>query len=172
LRDRFSMIPKIGEKMTELGKSYGSDRNAKMELIRVQGLLQTGIQEYSTMFVEADAQTGEIISAMKTVDRQIAYIRRMRDDLHFLIMQWDSHINDLDKWRGRRTPETDKVLSNLYRFLAPRFTAGRSLLRRRVEAKAQPGGSEDGKDANNLSTQVSGSNESAKHRAGVVPKPA
>lgn len=136
LRDRFAMIPKIGEKMVELGKSYGSDRNAKMELTRVQGLLQTGMQEYGQMFAQADAQTGEIIAAMKSIDRQVGYIRQVRDDLHSLIMLWDPHINDLEKWRGRRTPETDKVLSNLYRFLAPRFTSGRSLLKRRNEAQA------------------------------------
>jgi len=132
LRDRFAAVPKIAEKMTELGKSYGSDRNAKMELNRVLGLLQTGINEYSAMFAEADAQTGEIISAMKSIERQIGYIRSVRDGLHFLVMQWDSHINDLGKWHTRRTPETDKVLGNLYRFLAPRFSSGRSLLKRKA----------------------------------------
>ena len=136
LRDRFSLIPKIAEKMTILGKSYGNDRGAKMELVRVQGLLNLGIQEYTTMFGEADAQTGEIISAMKTLDRQVKYIRQTRDDLHFLMMQWDPHVNDLDKWHTRRAPETDKVLSNLYRYLAPRFSSGRSLMKRRVDGHA------------------------------------
>jgi len=136
LRDRYSQIPKIGEKMTELGKSYGSDRNAKLELNRVYALLQTGIQEYTAIFGEADAQTGEIVAAMKSIERQVEYIRKIRDDLHFLIMLWDPHINSLGNWQSRRTPATDKVLSNLYRFLAPRFSSGRSLLKRRTEAAA------------------------------------
>jgi len=130
LRDRFSLIAKIGVKLAELSKSYGNDRAAKMELNRVQGLLRTGISEYTVMFAEADAQTGEIISAIKTISRQISYIRRVRDRLHFLIMQWDPHIRTLDQWRTRRTPETDKLLSELYRFLAPRFSSGRSMLKR------------------------------------------
>ena len=144
LRDRYAKIPKIGEKMVELGKSYGSDRNAKLELNRVHGLLQVGIQEYTGIFGEADAQTGEIVAAMKSIDRQIEYIRKIRDDLHFLVLQWDSHINDLGKWHSRRTPETDKVLSNLYRFLAPRFSSGQSLLKRR--AASAPKVAEQGKD--------------------------
>jgi hypothetical protein len=147
LRDRFTLIPKIGEKMVELGKSYGSDRNAKMELNRVQALLQTGIQEYSDIFAEADAQTGEIVAALKSIERQVGYIRKIRDDLHCLIMQWDPHINDLGKWHTRRVPETDKALSNLYRFLAPRFSSGRSLLKSRADTKAKPSGPKQGKAA-------------------------
>ncbi len=131
LRDRFALIPRLAAKMTELAKSFGGDRNAKMELARVQSLLQVGIKEYSAMFAEADAQTGEIISALKTIDRQVKYIRSIRDDLHFLLMQWEPSIKALPAWRATRTPETDKALSDLYRFLAPRYTSGRSLLKRR-----------------------------------------
>jgi len=138
LRDRFALISKIRDKMIELGKSYGNDRNAKMELDRVRGLLRVGMDEYAAIFGEADAQTGEIISALKSIDRQIGYIRNVRDNLHFLIMQWDPHIRDLEKWQSRRTPETDKVLSNLYRFLAPRFSSGRSLLKRPSGSPAPP----------------------------------
>ncbi len=132
--------------MTELGKSYGSDRSAKMELNRIQTLLATGIQEYTAMFAQLDAQTGEIISALKSIDRQVKYIREMRDQLHFLIMQWDPHINDLDKWHTRMTPETDKVMRNLYRFLAPRYTAGHSLLKSRAKAAGHDEGDKSKKE--------------------------
>jgi len=142
LRDRFMKIPLLEEKMATLAKSYGNDRSAKMELNRVRSLLQAGINEYKAMFTEVDAQTGEIISALKSIARQVGYIREMRDHLHFLIMQWDPHINDLDKWHTRPTPETDKALRNLYRFLAPRFTAGKSLLRHRSKSPDAHGGSE------------------------------
>ncbi len=135
LRDRFILIPKIGEKMNELAKSYGSDRNAKLEINRVMALLKIGIDEYTAIFEDVDAQTGEIIAALKSIERQIGYIRRVRDDLHFLIMQWDPYIAELGSWHGRRTPETDKALSNLYRFLAPRYSSGKSILKRRKEGE-------------------------------------
>lgn len=131
LRDRFALVPKLRAKLTELGKSYGNDRNGKMELNRILGLLQTGIAQYSGIFTQADAQTGEIIAALKSIDRQVQYIRKIRDDLHFLITLWDPHITDLEGWQSRRTPETDKRLSVLYRFLATHFTAGRSILKRK-----------------------------------------
>ena len=122
--------------MVVLGKSFGSDRNQNMELMRVQSLLQTGVQEYSAIFAEADAQTGEIVAAMKSIERQIQYISTTRDELHSLLMQWEPHIIDLPKWHTRRVPETDKAFSNLYRFLAPRFSSGRSLMKRRLESQA------------------------------------
>lgn len=146
LRDRYAMIPKIAEKLAILGRSFGSDRNAKMELTRVQSLLQTGMQEYSAIFAEADAQTGEIISALKSIDRQVQYIRSTRDDLHFLLMQWEPHINDLWKWHTRRVPETDRAFSNLYRFLAPRFSSGRSIMIRRADAQQGSDAKADEKD--------------------------
>lgn len=133
LRDRYALIPKIELKMNELARSFGNDRNAKLELNRVRSLLQVGIKEYGSRFSEADAQTGEIISALKSIDRQVKFIRDIRDDLHFLLMQWNPHIVSLDQWQTRRTPQTDRVMSSLYRFLAPRFSSGRSILKRNVK---------------------------------------
>ncbi|MGE3334656.1 MAG: hypothetical protein AB7I36_13500 [Rhodospirillaceae bacterium] len=139
LRDRYSLIPKITEKLTALAGSYGNDRNGKMELNRILALLRTGIAEYSAIFAEVDAQTSEIISALKSIDRQARYIREKRDALHFLVMQWDPVVKDLGKWPARRNPEADKLLSALYRFLAPRYTAGKSVLKRKPATDgAQP----------------------------------
>jgi hypothetical protein len=165
LRDRFTKIPLINDKITELGKSYGGDRNAKMELNRIQALLTTGIQEYTAMLAQIDAQTGEIISALKSIDRQVKYIREMRDQLHFLIMLWDPHINDLDKWHTRPTPETDKVMRNLYRFLAPRYTAGRSLLKSRMKPPGHDEAAPSKKDAGQRKAAPAGGRASTPAKA-------
>lgn len=131
LRDRFAMVQMIVKRLAELAKSYGNDPNAKLELRRIQALVGTGIKEYSNLFLEVDGQTAEIIAALKTLERQISYIRKSRDDLHFLLMQWEPHIRSFENLPGRRTPESDKATSALYRFLAPRFTEGKSLLKNR-----------------------------------------
>ena len=133
LRDRYALIPKIDARLTALNKSYGSDRNAKLELGRVQALLRTGIAQYTAIFVEADAQTGEIIAALKSIGRQIKYIRKIRDDLHFLLMLWEPCLRSLPQWQATRSPSTDKAMTELYRFLAPRFSSGRSLLKRKTD---------------------------------------
>ncbi|MCB2108700.1 MAG: hypothetical protein KDE14_13415 [Rhodobacteraceae bacterium] len=137
LRDRYSSIPTILEKMAILSKNLGNDRNAKLELNRVMSLMRTGVREYLAIFEEADAQTGEIISALKSIDRQVAYIRKIRDDLHFLLMQWEPFIKEIPNWRAKRGPDTDRAMSNLYRFLAPRYSAGKSLLKHRTLAAQQ-----------------------------------
>ncbi len=138
LRDRYNQIPILLEKIAVLLRGCRADRNGRLELERIRALLQTGIRQYSAVFAEADAQTGEIVAALKSVDRQVKYIREIRDNLHFLLMQWEPHIKQLDYWHSRRTGETDKLLSSLYRFLASRFTSGRSLLKKRDDAKSVP----------------------------------
>lgn len=131
LRDRFALIPVIDQKVQNILASLGGDRNAKMEVNRIRVLLQSGIKEYSAIFAEADAQTGEIIAALKTIDRQTQFIRNNRDRLRFLLMEWEPHISSLKDWHTRRTPQTEKLLSELYRFLAPRFSSARSILRQK-----------------------------------------
>lgn len=131
LRDRFSLAAKIGNRLSHMTKSYATDRKAMAELKRVQELHRTGVDEFTDILREADAQTGEILSALKTVERQVAYIRKSRDTLYALLLQWEPQITASADLRPHRTPETDKALAELYRFLAPRFACGRSMLKTR-----------------------------------------
>lgn len=138
LRDRYAIIPRIAGKLGELAKTYGSDGMGKMEISRIQALLKSGISEYSNIFNEADAQTGEIIAALKSIDRQVKYIRNIRDKLYFLFMQWEPYIQIAREMKTHRTPQTEKALAELYRFLAPRYSSGQSMLKKSREAQAKP----------------------------------
>jgi hypothetical protein len=141
LRDRLGRISVISTWLKSVAKARVNDRIVKLEIQRIDQLLQSGIAEYTVILTEADAQTGEIISALKTIDRQIEYIRRMRDDLYSLLLQWEPHLKAMEPPPTPLSPEAQKTYGALYRFLAPRYTAGRSILRR--HPIGQPAG--DGK---------------------------
>ena len=48
-----------------------------------------------------------------------------------LLLDWKETIADFEAWAPVRTPRTDKAVNALYRFLAPRFTSGKSLFNKR-----------------------------------------
>lgn len=130
LRDRYKEIPKISERLDGIKSGAGQDKRLIDEVQRINQLLGQGVEEYEKLFEDIDAQTGEIVSAFKAIGRQVDYIRKIRDELHFLVMSWDPII---DKWnetlddRGRQIQGT---MSATYRFLTGKFNTARSMMQR------------------------------------------
>jgi len=121
LRERFSKIKECQEKIQLFHKLYRRDRSLEEELMRLDTLIRRPIGEINSIFEQLDAQCGEIISLLRNLDRQIAFIRESRDDLHHRMMIWDEII---DKWLGvpvERSTENEQVMKELYRFLARHF---------------------------------------------------
>ncbi len=131
LRDRVFKARQIVKKLVAIGPSYGNDKLAKQELDRVQQLATRGVAQLNELLANADAQSSEIITALKSVSTQIRDIRLRRDALYVLLLEWKEAIANFEAWAPARTPRTDKAVNALYRFLAPRFTAGQSLFNKR-----------------------------------------
>lgn len=129
LRDRFSSVPSIALRIEELRKQSGPDTRALDEIQRVKILLRKGIDEYKKIFDDIDAQTSEIVGALKAVDRQTDYIREVRDRLHFLMMSWDPILSQWESAEGERGLKIRVAISETYRFLAARFSTARSMMR-------------------------------------------
>ena len=130
LREAFRRIRRIDKLVGEMYDKYPSDGRLRGDLQRVSLLMKKGIEEYEAIFDDVDAQSGEIISALKNLDRQIEFIRSRRDTLHFLLMEWQEVI---DGWKSlaivkRRSQVEDKVVEDTYRFLVQRFNTARSML--------------------------------------------
>jgi hypothetical protein len=128
LRDRFTAVQRLERRIADLIQTYGADRVSKTEVHRIWQLVKQGMSEFEAIFGDIDAQTGEIIAALKGIDRQIKYIRTVRDGLHQKFKEWGPHIDHQERWPVRRSPETDKAMAALYRFAAARFATGRSML--------------------------------------------
>ncbi|CAK0777555.1 DUF2326 domain-containing protein [Azospirillaceae bacterium] len=121
LRDRFGMIKTIQSKLVQASRAYRSDRTFTPELARMQGLIGKAVKEYAGLFEQADAQTGEIVNALKTFGAQIEFIRHMRDELHYRMMEWDDMIKQWASIRIERSPEIEHLLKHTYRFLAHKY---------------------------------------------------
>jgi hypothetical protein len=132
LRECFGQVNEILSRVATLIKAKSGDRNAQLELQRIRQLLLLGAQESAGLLGEADAQTGEIISALKALERHVAFIRNVRDELYSLALLWAPQFNKMPTWDAHPSPDAQKALSDLYRFLAPRFSRGQSILRHAV----------------------------------------
>lgn len=122
LRERHrSTILVIRDKIMGFMKIYRRDRSLEEELSRIENLIRRPINEIGDILDQVDAQSGEIISLLRNLDRQIAFIREARDDLHQRMMVWDDIV---PKWLNilvERSPENEQAMKEMYRFLARNY---------------------------------------------------
>ncbi len=71
LRDRFKHIRKMETNFATLITVYRTDRVFCSEINRMQGLIKKPLREYDMIFDQADAQTGEIVGALKDIHATI-----------------------------------------------------------------------------------------------------
>ncbi len=121
LRDRFGSVKGIAGSLSKLQQIYRTDRSISNDVIQMGKLLRKPIVEIDGIFLQVDAQSGEILSLLRTFDAQVAFTRKMRDELHWKLMDWDDM---LEAWCGavlERNPKVETLLKDTYRFLAQRF---------------------------------------------------
>lgn len=138
LRDRFRRIKIMDDKIQELRRLYGREKSVLEIADQVARLGQRAVKELEAMFLEVDAQTGEILSVLKNLSTQIPYIRDKRDDLHIRLMAWD---DILDRWQQAEmkiSQQNPVLLRDTYKFLAPRFMMVKEWV---LMSKLQDGGS-------------------------------
>lgn len=123
LRDRFRHVVKMEHKIQELRRLYGRERSVLEIADQVARLGERAVDDFTSAFLEVDAQTGEILSVLKNLDSQIAYIRDKRDDIHAKLMAWDDVLSEWDKVEIKMSPDKPDLLRRAYQFLAPRYMA-------------------------------------------------
>lgn len=121
LRDRYGAVRMILEKLDRLRTIYRLDRTFADEMMQMLKLFRTPILEFQSIFDQVDAQSGEILSLMKTLDSQVAFTRRMRDDLHSRFMDWDDMIAKWEQATVERSTANEALVKSTYRFLAQRY---------------------------------------------------
>lgn len=121
LRERYRSIKSIQTKLSEFLKLYKRDRTTHEELMRIDRLIRRPVEEFNSIFDQVDAQSGEILSLLRNMERQISFIRASRDDLHEKMMIWDELIELWSTLPVERSIEIEGKLRDLYRFLARHF---------------------------------------------------
>ncbi len=137
LREAFNAVPAIARRFKQVSEQYAGDMRVMDTVERVRSLLRKGVQEYQDIFLELDAQTGEIISTLKTIDNQIILIREKRDKLRYLQMKWTPLVRSWSELVINQGARVQDLLGRTYRFLATRFDTSKSLMKARKEQEEQ-----------------------------------
>jgi hypothetical protein len=122
LRDRLlRRIKTMAEKLGRLAQGYRGDASHLETLTQVRRLAAKAVKEIGRRFDELDAQTGEVMAALRNAESQRVFIRSNRDWLyrsqrawHPLLLEWDVAGIGLDEG-------ILLLLNRTYQFLAPRF---------------------------------------------------
>lgn len=121
LRDRFLHIRALSVNLSKAAQIYRTDRALVSEISRMQGLLKKPLAGYDSIFEQADAQTGEIVGALKTFDTTVHFIRKIRDDLRARLLDWEDLLRAWEEVPVEKSQKLEQMLKQTYRFLATNF---------------------------------------------------
>jgi hypothetical protein len=140
LRDTFTEVQRIDDKLQGLRRIYGADRSMIETVDQVARLSQRALKLLSDYFEQVDAQTGEILGMLKNIDNQISYIRQVRDALHTRLLPWEDFIQVWKTVFVQRSDENTNKIRDIYQFLAPRYMQFNDwvLVTKRGVLKAKP----------------------------------
>ncbi len=121
LRSKFHNVEMIQDKVLELEQKYKNEQSVMETILAVKRLIKIAVNGLQKSFDEIDAQTGEIMAALKNIAAQTKYIRTVRDDLHRRLWAWEGLIEQWSMVVVKRSQQNEHLLDEIYRFLAQRF---------------------------------------------------
>jgi hypothetical protein len=122
LRERLLRpVQSVATKLTRMAQGWRGDAAQLEKLTQVRRLNQVAVRRIGGRFEELDAQTGEVLAALRNLESQKTFIRSNRDWLYRTLRAWQPLLLE---WGSVGFTFDDRVraaLENAYRFLAPRF---------------------------------------------------
>ena len=122
LRDRL-LVPVRGVslKLARLAQGWRGDQAQLEKLSQVRRLNGTAVRSIGGRFEELDAQTGEVMAALRNLDSQRTFIRSNRDWLYRTVRAWQPLLMEWEPIGSVFDQRVRAVLEHTYHFLAPRF---------------------------------------------------
>lgn len=103
------------------GQLSAGRRETLFQVVRLAG---TGLAEISGRFDQVDAQTSEILGALRNLEQHRSFLRPNRDWLYSTQLAWDVELREWDTLApGDVDDRIWKLIDRLYRFTAIRFMA-------------------------------------------------
>ncbi len=122
LRDRLlHRVKAMADKLQRMAQSYRGDGSHLETLTQVRRLTAPALKQFSHRFDELDAQTGEVMSALRNADSQRTFIRSNRDWLYRTQRAWQPLLAEWDTAGIGFDEGILALLNRSYQFLAPRF---------------------------------------------------
>jgi hypothetical protein len=133
MRDRlWGRVRGMAEKLTRMAQAYRGDGSSRETLTQVRRLTVVALKEIGRRFEELEAQTGEVMVALRNIDSQRDFIRAKRDWLYRTHRAWQPLLLEWDMAGFSFDEGVLHLLNRSYQFLAPRFmpvTEWRSMTR-------------------------------------------
>ncbi|HUN42776.1 MAG TPA: hypothetical protein VMU81_20985 [Acetobacteraceae bacterium] len=122
LRERL-LVPVRGVslKLARLAQGWRGDQAQLEKLVQVRRLNTTAVRNIGGRFEELDAQTGEVMAALRNLESQRTFIRSNRDWLYRTVRAWEPLLLQWEPIGTVYDQNVRAVLEHTYRFLAPRF---------------------------------------------------
>jgi len=122
LRDRLlRRVKAMMEKLNRMAQTYRGDGSHLETLTQVRRLTAAAVQQIARRFEELDAQTGEVMAALRNADSQRTFIRSNRDWLYRAQRAWQALLSDWDVAGSGFDEGMMLLLNHSYQFLAPRY---------------------------------------------------
>jgi hypothetical protein len=122
MRDRLlRRVQAMSGKLDRIAQAFRGDASHRETLTRVRHLAAAAVTQIGRRFDELDAQTGEVMSALRNSDGQRTFIRFNRDWLYVTQRAWHPLLVEWDVAGISFDDSIVMLLSRTYRFLALRF---------------------------------------------------
>ena len=122
LRDRLLQpVQGVASKLTRMAQGWRGDAAQLEKLTQVRRLNMVALRRIGSRFEELDAQTGEVLAALRNLESQRTFIRSNRDWLYRTLRAWQPLLLEWDNVGFTFDDSVRLALEHAYRFLAPRF---------------------------------------------------
>ena len=122
LRDRLlRRVRTMADKLNHMAQSYRGDASHLETLTQVRRLTTIALKQIGHRFDELDAQTGEVMAALRNADSHRTFIRSNRDWLYRAQRAWQPVLAEWDSAGTGFDEGILLLLNRSYQFLAPRF---------------------------------------------------
>ncbi len=122
LRDRLlRRVKAMADKLNHMAQGYRGDGTHLETLTQVRRLTGRALKQIAHRFDELDAQTGEVMAALRNAESQRTFIRSNRDWLYRSQRAWQALLQEWDTAGLSFDEGICALLTRSYQFLAPRF---------------------------------------------------
>jgi hypothetical protein len=122
LRDRLLQpVQGMANKLARMAQGWRGDATQLEKLTQVRRLSLVALRRIGGRFEELDAQTGEVLAALRNLDSQRTFIRSNRDWLYRTLRAWQPLLQEWGSLGYVFDEGVRAALDHAYRFLAPRF---------------------------------------------------
>ncbi|MCW3475720.1 hypothetical protein [Limobrevibacterium gyesilva] len=122
LRDGlYRRVQIVAARLERLGRGWRGDMPRLETLTQVQRLTAIGLKQIGGRFDEVDAQTGEVLAALRNAESQQAFIRSNRDWLYRCQRAWSPILKEWDFAPTVMDELAWGLIGRTYQFLAPRY---------------------------------------------------